>query len=236
MHRPSARLRRSVSTFTMLAVIASITIAGALPAQAVNATQSVIVNPDPANFTPNVLNGQINAFAQIGNTIYAGGIFTQVQASTGGPIFSRSNLFSFDASTGAINTLRSDLRQHREGARGRPRREPARRRVLQLGERRHHRSQARQAEPDDRRADHRLQRREPERPGLGHHDGGQPAHRRRPVHARSRTSLATASPPLTRPRATSTQQRELLDHRSAHLGLHALGLQHGRRARTVRSW
>ena len=105
MHRPSARLRRSVSTFTMLAVIASITIAGALPAQAVNATQSVIVNPDPANFTPNVLNGQINAFAQIGNTIYAGGIFTQVQASTGGPILSRSNLFSFDASTGAINTF-----------------------------------------------------------------------------------------------------------------------------------
>ncbi len=69
-----------------------------------NAAQNKIVNPDPANWTPNVLNGQVNSMVQIGNKIYAGGQFTQVQASSGGTIYSRSNLFSFDATTGAIDT------------------------------------------------------------------------------------------------------------------------------------
>ena len=73
-------------------------------AQAVNVAQDQIVNPNPANFTPNVLNGQINSIVQIGNQIYAGGQFTQVQAASGGTIFSRSNLFAFDATTGAIDT------------------------------------------------------------------------------------------------------------------------------------
>ena len=94
---------RPISVLAILAVIASITMATGV-SQAVNVPQSVIVNPNPANFTPNVLNGQVNAIIQIGTKIYAGGQFTQVQASTGGTVFTRSNLFSFDATTGAIDT------------------------------------------------------------------------------------------------------------------------------------
>ena len=48
---------------------------------------------------------QVNALVQVGNRIIAGGIFTQVQAAGGtGPILTRSNMFAFDATTGAIDT------------------------------------------------------------------------------------------------------------------------------------
>ena len=67
--------------------------------------QPSIVSDNPANWTPNVLNGQVNALVQVGNRIIAGGIFTQVQAAgSTGPILTRTNMFAFDATTGAIDT------------------------------------------------------------------------------------------------------------------------------------
>ena len=68
------------------------------------ASHGVIVSTDPANFTPHVLDGAIKAFTRIGDTIYAGGTFTQVK-EPGGPTLARTNLFSFSASTGAINSF-----------------------------------------------------------------------------------------------------------------------------------
>ena len=54
------------------------------PVSAQVVSQSSIVSANPENFTPNVLDGKVNAFAQVGDTIVAAGSFTQVQASTGG--------------------------------------------------------------------------------------------------------------------------------------------------------
>ena len=102
-HRPGSS-HRLVGSLTMLAIVASVVVAGAPASQAVNFPQTKIVNPNPDNWTPNVLDGQVNAIVQIGTKMYAGGQFTQVQASSGGTIYSRSNLFSFDATTGAIDT------------------------------------------------------------------------------------------------------------------------------------
>jgi Malectin domain len=68
------------------------------------ASHNVIVSPTPAAFTPDVLDGAVKAFTRIGNTIFAGGTFTQVK-DAGGPTLSRVDLFAFNASTGAITSF-----------------------------------------------------------------------------------------------------------------------------------
>ncbi len=79
-------------------------LAGSPSALAVNAAQSSIVSANPANFTPHVRDGHVNAIVQVGGTIVAGGLFTQVK-TPGGPWLSRTNLFAFDAATGQITSF-----------------------------------------------------------------------------------------------------------------------------------
>ena len=61
---------------------------------------------NPTNGTPRILDGGrgdgVKAFAQIGNTMYVGGEFTQVSESSG-PTITRNHIFSFDVNTGAIS-------------------------------------------------------------------------------------------------------------------------------------
>ena len=68
------------------------------------ASHGGLVSTDPANGTPHVLDGAIKAFTRIGDTIYAGGTFTQVK-EPGGATLARTNLFAFSASTGAIRSF-----------------------------------------------------------------------------------------------------------------------------------
>ncbi len=99
-------MRRTTALAAVVGTVFAL-LSPALP-QAVAApgvAQPSIVSDNPANWTPNVLDGQVNALVQVGNRIIAGGIFTQVQAAGGtGPILTRSNMFAFDATTGAIDT------------------------------------------------------------------------------------------------------------------------------------
>jgi PKD repeat protein len=90
----------------MLAVATAITVwlVPVQASQAVQVTQDRVVSDDPANFTPNVLDGSVKAILQVGNTILIGGDFHQLQAAGGGPILTRNNLAAFDAATGAIST------------------------------------------------------------------------------------------------------------------------------------
>lgn len=99
-------MSRNRRTLAAVGVVLAAALAGVLPATpaaAVNANQNVIVSDDPANWTPHVLDGRVNSIVQIGNKVIAGGTFTQVQASTGGPILTRLRVFAFDAQTGAID-------------------------------------------------------------------------------------------------------------------------------------
>ena len=100
----SSHRHRFVSSLTMLAIVTSLVVAGSPASQAVNFPQTNIVNPNPENWTPNVLDGQINSIVQIGTKVYAAGRFTQVQAASGGTIYARTNIFAFDATNGAIDT------------------------------------------------------------------------------------------------------------------------------------
>jgi PKD repeat protein len=76
----------------------------AAPAMGQTVAQTAVVSADPANYTPNVLDGSVKAIVQMGDTVILGGQFTQVQAASGGPVLTRNNLVAFNARTGAIST------------------------------------------------------------------------------------------------------------------------------------
>ncbi len=60
---------------------------------------------NPANFTPNVENGQVNSIWQVGNRVVIGGSFTSVSNATqnGGATFTRNRVAAFDAATGVVD-------------------------------------------------------------------------------------------------------------------------------------
>jgi hypothetical protein len=98
---PMSRSARCAAVFLLfVGVLAGLP----LGADAVQAGLSVVVNPDPADWTPDVLDGQVNAVLQMGTKVVVGGSFTQVRRHGGSQILPRSFLFAFDMNTGAIDT------------------------------------------------------------------------------------------------------------------------------------
>lgn len=93
-----------VPVFAEAALVATLAVVPLAPAGATDPPQSVVVSDNPSGFTPNVLDGKINALLQVGNRIVAAGLFTQVQASGGGATLTRNNIFAFDATSGTIDT------------------------------------------------------------------------------------------------------------------------------------
>ena len=59
----------------LFAIAAGVLLVGASPAAALNASQPGIVSKVPAQGTPAVLDGVVNAVAQVGNTVIVGGQF-----------------------------------------------------------------------------------------------------------------------------------------------------------------
>jgi hypothetical protein len=99
-------LRRSCAA-ALAASIALVTL-GAAPGRAVNADHGDrVVSANPADNTPHVMNGSVNAITQVGNKVIAAGTFTRVSpAGTYGNTADdlvRNRIFAFDATTGAID-------------------------------------------------------------------------------------------------------------------------------------
>ena len=96
-----ARRARSI----VLAMIIGGLLAGsfALPAIAANPEHSVVVNPNPVNNTPHVVDGRVYAIIQVGNKMIAGGSFTQVRQTANSANIARNRIFAFDATTGVID-------------------------------------------------------------------------------------------------------------------------------------
>ena len=57
----------------------------------------------PSKKTPWVLDGEVAKVVQVGNTMIAGGLFTQVADPMNGTPYARQNLFAFDATTGLVS-------------------------------------------------------------------------------------------------------------------------------------
>ncbi len=99
------RLRNLLVPFLGALVLTLPAIAQAPAASAAvnDVTHPGLVSEQAAPWTPKATKGKVNALVQIGNTMYAGGTFTQAQ-EPGGPVIQQPYLFSFNATTGAINT------------------------------------------------------------------------------------------------------------------------------------
>jgi hypothetical protein len=80
-----------------------------LPAQA-SVSQPAVVSEDPADTTPHIVltdtgNPSVYAYAQVGRTMYAGGVFQHVQDPARTTTYSRQNFVAFDSETGVVSPL-----------------------------------------------------------------------------------------------------------------------------------
>ena len=98
------RMLRVLGALVSLGVISSMMAVVGEKADAVQTMQPAIVSADPATFTPHVLDGKVEAIAQFGNTVYLGGIFSQVRENNRQLVQTRTNILAFDATTGVISS------------------------------------------------------------------------------------------------------------------------------------
>src|SRR5262245_997737 len=99
---------KKLITAALAGCLAFTALAGGAPAEG-SIAQPGVVSDDPANFTPNIVDGggvaatSVDALAQLGSTLYAGGNFRLVQS--GATTYNRTNLVSFNATTGAVTSF-----------------------------------------------------------------------------------------------------------------------------------
>jgi hypothetical protein len=97
---------QKISKLAAIGCVVLLTMGVAGTASASPIGQTAVVSQDPANFTPRVTNGTaIYKLLQVGSTMFAGGDFTQIQNSDRTATYNRTNLFSFNATTGAVTDL-----------------------------------------------------------------------------------------------------------------------------------
>ena len=73
----------------------------AVTAQAAYAAHKGVVDEQPVQWTPHVLDGTVKDILRVGNTVVVGGEFTKV-GGVGGDEHARTNLFAFEHGTGRI--------------------------------------------------------------------------------------------------------------------------------------
>jgi PKD domain-containing protein len=98
------RRPRSLAVIATAAVITGVVVAA--PAGGVGAGTNYpnIVNAVPFTNTPNMTDGTVFAINQVGNMIFAGGSFTNVQNHGSTTNLGHAHLVGFDAATGAVST------------------------------------------------------------------------------------------------------------------------------------
>lgn len=95
----------STRTIRALAAVATAVVAAgiAVPQPAAATVYDEVVSANPSNNTPNVNQGSVNSIAKVGNTMVAVGKFTTVSPPGSSATINRTNIFAFDANTGAIS-------------------------------------------------------------------------------------------------------------------------------------
>jgi hypothetical protein len=96
--------RRNRLPLAGLVVTTALLLLPALPAGAVNVAQPSIVSANPADNTPQVLDGQVRTMAVVGQDVVVGGTFTQIRNQGSTTILDQPYLFAFDRTTGQIDT------------------------------------------------------------------------------------------------------------------------------------
>ncbi|MGC5053119.1 hypothetical protein ACLQ2S_16885 [Micromonospora sp. DT48] len=89
----------------MVTVAAVLAVPTATSAAVVPAPEpATLVSTNPVDQTPHARDGEARAFAEIGNTVFVGGTFTQIRQTASSAWTSRSYLFAYDRTTGTIST------------------------------------------------------------------------------------------------------------------------------------
>jgi hypothetical protein len=89
---------------SLAGAVALLLLASSLPAgQALYATHDTMVSADPADATPNVVDGKVDAILPMGNRIYVGGSFTQVRNANQSRVIPRRGLFALDPATNKVD-------------------------------------------------------------------------------------------------------------------------------------
>jgi hypothetical protein len=112
MESPSLEEGERVRIFKKAAVAGlcsfAMAIGTSLPAHA-SLAHPAVVSEDPADTTPHIVlsdtDYDVRAFAEVGRTIFAGGLFTQVQDPAKTTTYERQNFVAFDSQTGVISPL-----------------------------------------------------------------------------------------------------------------------------------
>ncbi|MEU0551762.1 hypothetical protein [Micromonospora sp. NPDC005979] len=65
---------------------------------------ATLVSANPADLTPHARDGETRAFAQVGNTVFVGGSFTQLRQTATSAWVTQRYLFAYDRTTGAMST------------------------------------------------------------------------------------------------------------------------------------
>lgn len=98
-------MRRRMLSVAAAATAATAATAGvAAPAADADIAQSAVVSANPVDWTPNVIDGTVRAVAVVGSKVVVGGNFEQVKEAGSSKVINRHNIFSFDASTGKVDT------------------------------------------------------------------------------------------------------------------------------------
>ena len=101
------RTRRRLSAVAAIVAAMATSVA---PAGASEVAHSKIVSENPAGFTPDIMDGRVNAIIVMNGTVFVGGTFTTVRNAGSSSDLTRDYLFAFDATTGAVSTgFRPDL-------------------------------------------------------------------------------------------------------------------------------
>ena len=83
--------------------LAATAVLGTIPALAATSQPSVVATT-PVSYTPNVMDGTVYAIAVVGNTVIVGGDFTTVENSARTTTYKKTNLFTYNYTTGVVNT------------------------------------------------------------------------------------------------------------------------------------
>ncbi|MCB0997518.1 MAG: hypothetical protein KDB21_20635, partial [Acidimicrobiales bacterium] len=103
----AGRARARLAAALVAVVTAGSAGATVLSGIAVASTETATLpSDDPANFTPNVLNGEVDSIWQVGSRVIIGGNFTSIAnaSQNGGATFARQRVAAFDAATGIVDT------------------------------------------------------------------------------------------------------------------------------------
>lgn len=97
------RVRSLLAAFSGALTAIGLVMVPAVAPPAHAAAQSGIVSADPADFTPNLVDGDVQAVVQIGGRVFIGGNFTQVKEAGSSTVIARNRILAFDATTGKID-------------------------------------------------------------------------------------------------------------------------------------